>query len=735
MSSHSDIISFDLKKGKGSVLDIEDLLPLSHLHPLDHTHGKNILDDMKEHRETLDLFPKMKIKLERFSSLQTLDIATKDIRRMTFESPTFGKSILSVIPHLYLPYGSIDIRRFQKYKKNTTYPDLFARSLPYWLLTKRFAKWTKHLIFKKRRTILLSLSLFCLFSLPLLFFVKVSMEAWYRELSEIKTAKTKDEVLAHILSARSHFERSYVVFFPFSWIPLDQISLAHGALVGGLELTRGLDTLGKSLPLETGVKRQALRDETLTSSYRWEAKDYFFLSHLGIESPTLWIRENKSTILQAMAYFKKSGEAYRKVEWSTQPIRTLQGIGWVLASFENFSAWYFLHEDDVLSLLGDDEPKRYIVFNQNRDEIRANGGFPWSVFTFTLYKWNILDARSDDVYYYDWNLFPYKEIPPPGIALLTGNYGLRDVNYYPDFRLTLEKANSFIERSGDSTLTTGIAIHQGIIEDILEKIGPVSVVGLSTAFTHENFSTLMSTLVESEYGRENSAKDILFAFIEAFQRKIIDEWKYKEVLDSLYNSWKDGQILMASRDEKTDAFLSEFRPKLPWEICADGAICSPNWAYPVFTSVGGNKSDRYIERTYRWETKKIFGCKYENIITLTQKHTFWSKDKEEIESYLDEALVSDRETRTKELQIQWNAPNKSFVRLYVPLSSELSFSGSDVTLERNENATVFSFTLETPVASGTSKTLRYTTNIPHCQDYDGNIAWSLQPWLRKVLIK
>ena len=28
---------------------------------------------------------------------------------------------------------------------------------------------------------------------------------------------------------------------------------------------------------------------------------------------------------------------------------------------------------DVLSLLGDDAPKRYIIFNQNRDEIRANG--------------------------------------------------------------------------------------------------------------------------------------------------------------------------------------------------------------------------------------------------------------------------------------------------------------------------------------------------------------------------
>lgn len=67
----------------------------------------------------------------------------------------------------------------------------------------------------------------------------------------------------------------------------------------------------------------------------------------------------------------------------------------------------------LLSMLGDEEPVRYIILNQNRDEIRANGGFPGSIISLTLYKGNILDMRKDDIYYYDWNLYPYKEIPPP----------------------------------------------------------------------------------------------------------------------------------------------------------------------------------------------------------------------------------------------------------------------------------------------------------------------------------
>lgn len=84
--------------------------------------------------------------------------------------------------------------------------------------------------------------------------------------------------------------------------------------------------------------------------------------------------------------------------------------------------FYLNNSTHILTVLGDGNPERYIIFNQNQDELRTNGGFPGSVITFTLYKGNILDLRKDDVYYYDWNLYPYKEVPPPGLALLSSNF-------------------------------------------------------------------------------------------------------------------------------------------------------------------------------------------------------------------------------------------------------------------------------------------------------------------------
>lgn len=75
----------------------------------------------------------------------------------------------------------------------------------------------------------------------------------------------------------------------------------------------------------------------------------------------------------------------------------------------------------------------------------------------------------------------------------------------------------------------------------------------------------MSTLVEAQYGRELHAKDILFDFVSAFVKKVNETKKYDAIFNVLEKYWNDGEILIASRDESVDTFLSEYRKKLPWE--------------------------------------------------------------------------------------------------------------------------------------------------------------------------
>jgi hypothetical protein len=210
-----------------------------------------------------------------------------------------------------------------------------------------------------------------------------------------------------------------------------------------------------------------------------------------------------------------------------------------------------------------------------------------------------------------------------------------------------------------------------------------------------------------------------------------------------------------------DAFLSPYRKQLPWECGGDihdevwsigevGNIssedkdhtsyitphtCSKNWIYPVWTSVSGNKSDRYIDRTYQTTVRKIEGCKYENTLTLSTKHTYTKSDTELLQSYFKEFNITDKEEQAKLDFIQGDGKNRAYVRVYVPLGAQIVGAGSDITVATNENSTVFSTLIETPVGASVSKSWRYTVDIAQCDSYTGSVEWTRQPGLREVSVK
>lgn len=152
------------------------------------------------------------------------------------------------------------------------------------------------------------------------------------------------------------------------------------------------------------------------------------------------------------------------------------------------------------------------------------------------------------------------------------------------------------------------------------------------------------------------------------------------MIDIVEEAFSQGEILIASRDEELDRFLSQIRKPLPWEASnleKSGAIAlSKNWIYPVLTSVSGNKSDRLLERLYTSETKILPNCQYENTVTFSHTHGFRKESKKEIEDYLDLIGVNDPKEREKMLFIQGNGPNKTFLRIFVPPGSLLSPSSS-----------------------------------------------------------
>ncbi len=747
-----------------AILDVSRFFPISELHVIRST--KPLFDTIfPKKSDTPDLSMPRILSISRFHSFNTLDIGDSllALQRGLSESPRWEKrwSVINLFPYLSIPYGALDVR-WEPILSLTKYGDIYRRSLPWTLHARRIKKESSKFLRKRRRTFIITICLLFWLTVPVLLYTKSLIEHAYDDLLSLKNATNPIEISTRIRSSRGNFERANLLFLPFRIFPGENIQLARIALDGWLSLSRWLDRIASAIPESASWATISKILNSTDSIYRPIATDIRPLMSLGIAEPTSWIREHHASIVYLSDSLKEAWLKYSEAESIDHPrAGEIAHIGRGLSKISDLFEYYIDHESDVLALLGSDTPERYIILNQNRDEIRANGGFPGSVITFTIFHGNIEDYRTDDVYYYDWNLYPFKEIPPPWLALISGNYGLRDVNYYPDFRETLEKANTFIEKSGDPTITVGIALHQWLIEDILKVVWPVSLSGITETFRSENFSFLMSTLVESRYAEETSAKDILRKFVDAFAQKIYEKQSYEEVINILENYITNGEILFASRNDKIEWFLSTFRKPLPWE---EGVRWSPdtssqeptsssgtstwvdliwvkqktqnsenkNWIYPLLTSLSGNKSDRLIERSYLAETTDLWSCKYMNKLTFTHKHTYTKLIENEIRKYLTLIGIRDTAKIDTMLAIQWNGKNISYMRILVPKSATLTWSTAWVRSSDLDIAREFAFSLDTPIWWTASKTFRYIVDIPGCHSSGYQASWYRQPWLQKT---
>jgi len=128
--------------------------------------------------------------------------------------------------------------------------------------------------------------------------------------------------------------------------------------------------------------------------------------------------------------------------------------------------------------------------------------------------------------------------------------------------------------------------------------------------------------------------------------------------------------------------------------------------YPVYTSLSGNKSDRYMQRLY---TKKVqydaTTCRIHTSFTLSQRHTFHAQDKTRIENEVSEFGIEDPDV----LQIQGDAPNKQFIRVLIPDTAE------NVELENSMNV----------VDYGVRKGIEFYTTVLPTQRIDDSFSYDI----------
>ena len=244
----------------------------------------------------------------------------------------------------------------------------------------------------------------------------------------------------------------------------------------------------------------------------------------------------------------------------------------------------------------------------------------------------------------------------------------------------------------------------------------------------------MSTLVEAKVvgyqqtGVDTFAtpKDVLFDFISAFEKRLREKGDYTGYLRIVLDHLTSGDVLISSRDTDTQSLLDTLGWHEPWR--GDHG----NWVMPVFTSLSGNKSDRYMHRIFTLaSTPQADRCRITDTFTLDSTHTFSLSDAIGIKKLLYDFSVLPEKVDDL-VRIEGNGPNIQYVRVLTPAGSILTDPmGHNITTVSGSGYTAFAFNVETNPLQTSTFSFAYATTPEDCSR-DGHIY--RQPGLANVEI-
>jgi hypothetical protein len=138
------------------------------------------------------------------------------------------------------------------------------------------------------------------------------------------------------------------------------------------------------------------------------------------------------------------------------------------------------------------EAQNYLVLAQNRDELRATGGFISGIGLVTVEDGKIKEFSLGDSYQIDDFSKGYPAPPEPLTRFMLADYWVtRDANWSPDFPTTAEQTQALYTLSTGNQTQGVIAFNQLAVEEVLAAVGPVQIPGTDEPVTSENVEMYM----------------------------------------------------------------------------------------------------------------------------------------------------------------------------------------------------------------------------------------------------
>lgn len=258
----------------------------------------------------------------------------------------------------------------------------------------------------------------------------------------------------------------------------------------------------------------------------------------------------------------------------------------------------------VPGFIAQESKKTYLVLFQNSAELRPTGGFIGSYGLLSFEKGKLLDFSVEDIYAADGQLKGYVEPPEPIKQFLGQNtWYFRDSNWDPDFTVSAERAEWFLNKTTSRNVDGVIAVNLPAVKELLVATGPITLSDYNEEVTSDNLFERAEYHSEIDFFPGSTQKK---DFLGALAREIFDRLKnssasgWLKLSQALETSLAQKQLLLYLHDADSQRLLLEqnwagaiFTPNLN---PADNQPVTSDYSYLVEANLGINKANYFLRR-------------------------------------------------------------------------------------------------------------------------------------------
>ena len=247
-------------------------------------------------------------------------------------------------------------------------------------------------------------------------------------------------------------------------------------------------------------------------------------------------------------------------------------------------------------IIGIGEQRVYLILLQNDTELRPTGGFIQTVGLLTLKNGQIIDLKTFDTYSLDGQLKGYVE-PPSDLKKYLGESGwyLRDSNWDPDFSLSAQRAEWFLEKEIGRKVDGVISINTTSLKHFIGILGPLSYP--PNPLTKDNF--LERLVFKNEVPQDSQANDLLQSVVSDLYQKAKKATPLQQslIVKTIFSALEEKDIQIYHHNNH-DIFS-----RLAWvgSVKPDFSCAAPNCLVDsiavIDTNVGVNKVNYFLTRS------------------------------------------------------------------------------------------------------------------------------------------